>query len=65
LNREVEVIKGKIASGQPPSTSLIEKLEAITRDPRFIENESVRKLGNYLVIWVEYAGMVRDAKLVY
>ncbi len=65
FNREVEVIKGKIASGQPPSTSLIEKLEAITRDPRFIENESVRKLGNYLVIWVEYAGMVRDAKLVY
>ncbi len=65
LNREVEVIKGKIASGQPPSASLLEKLEVITRDPRFIENESVRKLGNYLVIWVEYAGMVRDAKLVY
>ena len=23
------------------------------------------KLGNYLVIWVEYAGMVRDALCVY
>ena len=63
--REVEVIKSKIASGQPPSSSMLEKLEAITKDSRFIENESVRKLGNYLVIWIEYAGMVRDAKCVY
>ena len=44
---------------------MLEKLEVITKDSRFIENESVRKLGNYLVIWVEYAGMVRDAKCVY
>jgi hypothetical protein len=44
---------------------MLEKLEAITKDSRFIENETVRKLGNYLVIWIEYAGMVRDAKSVY
>ena len=44
-DREVEVIKSKIASGQPPSSSLLEKLEVITKDPRFIENEGVRKLA--------------------
>jgi hypothetical protein len=59
------VIKSKIASGQPPSSSMVEKLEVITKDSRFIENESVRKLGNYLVIWIEYSGTVRDAKCVY
>jgi hypothetical protein len=59
------VIKSKIASGQPPSSSMLEKLEAITKDSRFIENEGVRKLGAYLVIWIEYAGMVKDAKCVY
>ncbi len=65
LKREVDQIKSKMASGQPPSQSLLEKFEIITKDTRFHECEAVRSLNNYLVMWIEFAGLVRDAKVVY
>ena len=44
---------------------MFDKLESITRDPRFIESEVVKKLTNYVIVWVEYAGLVQDSKTVY
>ena len=43
----------------------MEKFEIITKDTRFHECEAVRSLNNYLVMWIEFAGLVRDAKVVY
>jgi hypothetical protein len=48
-----------------PQCSLFDKLETITKDSRFIESETVRKLTNYVIVWIEYAGQVQDAKKVY
>lgn len=66
LSKISDITQVRSAKNLPAKQNkLFEKIEAITKDARYLQDSGCSALPQYQLLWVEYASLVKDAKDVY